>query len=387
MTMTEQGTHTIDLVRNAFREYYFRTKQVVEPANIAQREFGYSLFREKGMNRHISFGNMGELIATLVREAPADVYCSNAWYRFPTRAMQEKEWLGADLIFDIDGKDLDLPCVASHSYVTCTSCNYADRLQESKLPFACPSCKGTKSDQVSIPCAKCVEATKSELKGLIRFLTEDFGIDSRSIMTYFSGNNGFHVHVYDAQFGSLDAHARSDLAGYVAGAGLIPESIGVRKGAPGSVCVVKFPRGGIGYGWRKRIADKLKVEGSSTVRLYNTVANLGGYQSFRSELDRMARDIGIRIDAQVTSDVHRIFRMPGTLNGKSGLAKSRCLDIDSFVPSADACVLGDAMVSVKLKCPVKFRLRNKTYNLSKEKSELPTYAAVYLVCKQIAEAA
>ncbi|MGI0037197.1 MAG: DNA primase small subunit domain-containing protein, partial [Nitrososphaera sp.] len=318
-----------------------------------QREFGYSLFGQKGWIRHLSFSSMGALVATLVKEAPSDVYCSNAFYRFPTYAMQEKDWLGAFLIFDIDGKDLDLPCVPSHSYLSCTNCRSAEPLHEQESAFVCRSCGGSKADSVSIPCARCIEASKKELKKLIGFLTNDIGIDQRAIRTYFSGNNGFHIHVSDDQFAALDSPARSDLAGYISGAGLLPESVGVRKGNSDNLCVVKFPRGGISYGWRNKIAEKLKIDASSTLRLQHIVMQGGGYSSFKTGLDRITREMGVKIDAQVTTDVHRIFRMPGTLNGKSGLAKTLFVDADSFDPFRDSCVLGDNKVIVNLKCPVR----------------------------------
>jgi DNA primase small subunit len=114
-----------DAVRAAFREYYFRQAKMIEsPGEVEKREFGYMQFGGHGMVRHLSFRNTRELIATLITQVPSDVYCSNALYRFPTLPMQEKQWLGADLIFDIDGKDLHLPCVPSHSYPSCTNCGH-----------------------------------------------------------------------------------------------------------------------------------------------------------------------------------------------------------------------------------------------------------------------
>jgi DNA primase small subunit len=115
---------TISAIRKAFREYYFnQSKAIEEPPRMEQREFGYMHFGQVGMLRHLSFKSMKELDAMLVKEAPSDVYCSNAYYRFPTQQpMQEKQWLGADLIFDIDGKDLSMPCIPSHSYSICIEC-------------------------------------------------------------------------------------------------------------------------------------------------------------------------------------------------------------------------------------------------------------------------
>jgi DNA primase small subunit len=101
----------------------------------------------------------------------------------------------------------------------------------------------------------------------------------------------------------------------------------------------------------------------------------------------MTKEMGARIDPQVTTDVHRVFRMPGTLHSKSGLAKQKCADLDSFDPFTEACVLGTMDVKVKLKTHVKLKLKGKSFNLSKELEELPAYAAVYLVCKGLADAA
>src|SRR5690606_709205 len=111
------------------------------------------------------------------------------------------------------------------------------------------------------------------------------------------------------------------------------------------------------------------------------------YTAFKVDLDKTVRELGVRIDPQVTTDVHRVFRMPGTLNSKSGLAKIKCVDLDSFDPFVDACLIGDSKVVVKVKTPVKLKLKGKAFNMSKESAELPAYAAVYLICKGLAEAA
>lgn len=112
---------TASIVRSTFRGYYFKPDMIEAPDKIEQREFGYMQFGQVGMVRHLSFKSVKELTATIMKEVPSDIYCSNAYYRFPTYPMQEKQWLGADLIFDIDGKDLQLPCVPSHSYPVCAN--------------------------------------------------------------------------------------------------------------------------------------------------------------------------------------------------------------------------------------------------------------------------
>jgi DNA primase small subunit len=386
--MTESAlVRNAGIVRSAFRGYYFKPDMIEEPSKMEQREFGYMQFGQAGMVRHLSFKSIKELTATIMKEVPSDIYCSNAYYRFPTYPMQEKQWLGADLIFDIDGKDLHLPCVPSHSYPVCTNCGHASPpAPDERKEYSCPACGGKKADNVSIPCVRCINGSKKEVKRLVEFLTGDLGMRQGDIHVYFSGNNGFHVHVSDSAYIPLDPQARSDLVGYLSGSGLMAESVGVRKGNADNLFFIKFPKSGLAYGWRSRVASKLKIDSTSIIKLTHIVEQKGGYTPFKVDLDRMARDIGVRIDPQVTTDVHRVFRMPGTLNGKSGLAKMKCKDLDSFDPFVDACVLGESKVSVRLKAPVKLKLKNKPFSISKESAELPAYAAVYLICKGLAEA-
>jgi DNA primase small subunit len=385
------AARTISALKKAFREYYFKQAKVVEePIKMEQREFGYMQFGQPGMLRHLSFKSTKELDAVLVKEAPSDVYCSNAYYEYPTgQPMQEKNWLGADLIFDIDGKDLGMPCVPSHSYPVCIQCGAASppiHDEQRQRRYTCSSCGSNKADYVSIPCGKCIDGSKREARRLIDFLMLDIGLERSAITIYFSGNNGFHVHINDDGYVSLDPQARSDLVSYLSGNGLILESIGVRKTNTADLFFIKFPKSGLAYGWRKRIAEKLKIDMTSAIKFKNIVNQYGGYEAFKVELERLAKDIGVRIDPQVTTDVHRVFRMPGTLNSKSGLSKTRCSDLHSFDPFVDACLLGESVINISVKTPIKLRLKRNTFNISKESAELPAYAAAYLMCKGLAKA-
>lgn len=389
-------------VKTALREYYFNYSRMIEsPDQLEKREFGYSHFGASGMLRHMSFKNIGELIAILIKEVPSDVYCSNAYYRFPTAPMQEKEWLGADLIFDIDGKDLNLPCVPSHTFVVCNACGKVSppKLSEDSAlsdikrannlkpgqRSVCEFCKDeSKTEQVSIPCNDCVKSSKNQAKRLFDMLAGDLGIDKESISIYFSGNNGFHLHVSDKNFATLDSHARSDIASYLSGSGFMTESIGVRRA--GEKVLIRMPRSGLDYGWRNRVAKKLNIDNRSILRLDNLVKREGGYDGFKSSLGRLVREMGAVIDPHVTIDVHRIFRMPGTINSKSGLSKVKCTgNLDSFNPFVDACLLGDTEITLKTKTPLMFRMKGKKFDLKKESASLPGYAAVYLICKRLAD--
>jgi DNA primase small subunit len=382
MDNIKNSINDLSFVRNAFREYYFKYNELVEtPAKINEREFGYMMF-QSGMIRHLSFNNIKEVHATLIRDTPSDFYCSNAYYNFPTNAMQDKQWKGADLIFDIDAKDLQLACEASHRYSICKNCG--ELIQS--LVGRCSSCKNSGVRIESIPCSNCFASLKKEVKKLLQILTEEIGIGYDNISIYFSGNSGFHIYIYDPCFRLLDSRARSDLAGYILGNGIGPEVIGVRKLATGKFRI-KFPRTGLRYGWSMRLARKLGINTSSSSKLTNLVYRIGGFDSFSKYIIECAKEIGIKIDPQVTIDVHRIFRHSGTLNGKSGLSKLRCIDINTFDPLNDACLLNDNNVEVHVKpsdLKLKLKLKGHTFSIGQKKEWLPTYAAVYLICKGLA---
>ena len=388
ITSNKSTDQNIVLIRNAFREYYFRYSKNLEiPEHIEQHEFGYMQFGA-GMIRHLSFRNIGELLAMLIKEVPSDVYCSNAYYRFPTYTMQEKQWIGADLIFDIDAKDLHLPCEPTHSYFVCTNCS---DVQDSRNEL-CPSCNAGKLTQTILPCNKCNYALKKEVKHLADLLINDLGVKEQSIHVYFSGNNGYHIHVLDDEFHRLDSQARSDIVGYLMGNDIMAESIGIRKASSSPFSSssvadfsIKFPKSGIMYGWRQRLAKKLGIDQLSIPKLDKIVQQKGGYSGFKSELLKMAKEMGVRIDPMVTVDVHRVFRMAGTLNSKSGLTKIRCKEIESFDPLSDACFLTDREVNVNVKAPIKLKLKGQSFNLKKQTARLPAYTAIYLICKRLAQ--
>ena len=418
-----------ETLRRAFREYYFKHGNSIEcPKEINQREFGFRHFASDRepvrMIRHLTFASEGEILATAIREVPSDIYCSNAYYRFPSYPMKEKELVGADLIFDIDAKDLHLSCRNGHSYLICENCLQAIKNREGL--DRCQLCNSQNLVVESIPCNKCFDGTKNEVRRLLTVLIDDFGIDERSIHTYFSGNEGFHLYVVDPNFLNLDAQARSDISGYLLGKGLIPETIGVyrriggieNKKSTGTVrgterifddvlpsrnfhimapkrdekrdeqmnYSIKLPKSGLKYGWQMRLSKRLGIKDSSEKRLRNIVQQKGGYYSFKIELEKIGKELGINIDPQVTMDVHRVFRMPGTLNSKSGLAKTKCSDLESFNPLYEACRLSDSETKVKVNAPIEFTLKDQEFQVDEKTAFLPAYAAIYLVCKRLATA-
>src|SRR3989454_8905843 len=160
---------SVAAVESALKEYYFNRFDLIHvPTRPAQREFGYQKING-GMMRHIAIKDDKELHLLLMKEIPSDVYCSNAYYSFPNLPMAEKDWKGADLIFDIDAKDLALPCRKDHTVSKCTTCQNVSTGEQGK----CSLCSSTKFESASVICSNCISESKKEEKKLIDILTSD----------------------------------------------------------------------------------------------------------------------------------------------------------------------------------------------------------------------
>jgi DNA primase small subunit len=376
---TNTNVLNVSFLQDLFRRYYYSDSNIIPtPRSIEKHEFGYTLFNS-AMIRHLSFANRGELIARLVKEAPLDVFCSNSYYSFPMNSLQTKGWQGADLIFDIDLKDLNTACASKHSFYVCNACGAC--YTSSVTP--CSSCSESNFSSTSIPCNRCLLSLKTETRRLIEFLKQDLGILDENIEIFFSGNAGYHIHVDDPLFRELDSSSRADIVDYISGNGLLIDSFGVRKFKNGFQ--VKYPKSGILFGWRKRIAVDFGFNQVQVSKLTKIVESNGGYNGFKEKVTSTARYLGIRIDPQVTRDVHRIFRLASSINGKSSLIKAKVEDLESFNPFNSACVLGDEQVYIRSKVKVKIELNGRIFRIRDTVERLPAFVAAYLISKKLAD--
>lgn len=349
---------TLVFLRRVYREHYFKRHNLLEiPTQMQGREFGYIPFGG-GMIRHLSFKSPGELVAELVKQAPSSVYCSNAVYERPTLQMDEKGWLGAELIFDIDADSISTPCKAKHNWWFCGVCNKGGM---GAKPAKCPNCRSSGLSQVQWSCKECLDATKEHLKRLTAFLTRDFGVDKSQIHLYFSGNRGYHARVTDERFARADSQMRAELADYIRGNGLNPRFSPVEGN----------PAVGNPLGWKTRI-DRLMLSSPST----------HGKRQTEKLTEQIVNTNAAFIDESVTTDIHRVFRMPGTLHGNSGLLKMKVESIDDFDPQKDPVVLGRELVKTRIYFAPEFYLNGLRFGPYDSASvQIPIYAAVFLIAR------
>ncbi len=365
-------------LEDSFKKYYFEHFDLIRvPERTSEREFGYQKFNS-GMNRHISIKDDKELHLLFIQSIPSDVYCSNAYYSFPNLPMNEKDWKEADLIFDIDAKDLNLSCRENHTVSICNECN-----EVSKNSERCLKCNSTKIEKKSLSCKNCIDSSKTQVDNLKDILINDLAIDQENIHVYFSGNEGFHVYVYNSQFQQIGSRERSDLAGYIMFNGAIPETFGMKKFKPDKNSFPNLDE----KSWRGRFAKEFFGSKSNRSKVISKLVknSTNEYSSFQNTLQTMSEKIGVKIDPNVTMDIHRIFRLPGSINSKSGLTKIHCSDLTKFDPYSEASFLSDESVEVLANSPIEFSLKNKKFGpYANEKVTIPTYAAVYMICKKLA---
>jgi DNA primase small subunit len=327
---------TREYLQDRFGDYY-RGSAVALPPAANEREWGHIPWTPgtgTTMVRHQSQLDLGDVDDFLAREAPRHAYFSAARYTDPSAStMAKKGWQGADLVFDLD---------ADH------------------LPSIDP-------DEATY--AEMLAACKDALYRLLTFVEDDFGFDDVSVV--FSGGRGYHVHVRDDEIQDLDSDARREIVDYVLANGLDTDGL-IRIVSPGATNQRMLQTEG---GWGRRVhremvdlADELRemddddalarlteIDGIGDGRAETILGSLQANPDAIPEGNMEAGGPGIRllkdtlvervtetqtapIDEPVTTDTHRLIRLPKTLHGGSGLVVTPIDrdDLDIFDPLVDA---------------------------------------------------
>ena len=340
------------------------------------------------MRRHKAFTSIAEMQEYIQAMVPAHVYHSAAYYQHPgAPTMKEKNWEGADLIFDID---------ADH------------------LPV--------KTDSFKVM----LDAAKQEIIKLVGFLMDDFGFGEEKLHIAFSGGRGYHVHVRDPRVLSLDSAQRREIVDYLSGTGLDRDHIFKKKYVEGDdkkSKILVFPSESHG-GWGRlanrelirylqeltgdenpedRLMEFDKIGKKTAQKIINTVndpvhlellriGNFGALGSipakfWETALQQVIPHIGVHIDEPVTADIKRLIRAASSLHGKSGM-KVISLTVDElhrFEPLLDAVVFGDNEIKINVTRATTVEMMDEQFEVEEGANVLPEYAAIYLMCKGAAE--
>ncbi|MFX1319598.1 MAG: DNA primase small subunit domain-containing protein [Promethearchaeota archaeon] len=396
-----------------FADYYRNpTTPFTPPRQFESREFAFFWFDREGVFRHTNFVNPKELVEFISKEGPAHIFHSAAYYDIPDAPqMPLKGWRGADLVFDIDADHFDLPCQQQHDSWSCLDC---DHRGHGNRPEQCPRCNSTRVKAFKWMCEECLSHAKAEaIKIIENFLIPDMGLSTKDIMVVFSGHRGYHIHSIAPELHTLGSQERREIVDYISGTGIeyryhgfVEKSYGVPKGPDSN-----------SPGWEGKIAEGIQ-------RLFRNPQQLGYIPGLRANQIRLLQDdapaiykqltetppryitpkgvgqkawytitqyvvesLAAVVDEPVTTDIHRLIRLPGSLHGKTGflVKKLELSDLDNFDPFKDAQVFSGTTTVHVLNAPA-FTLNGKHYPPMREiKKELPLSAAMLLLCKGVAE--
>jgi len=269
---------TKQYLRKRFGDYY-QSSNLTLPPELKRREWGFIFFDELPevvMRRHKAFSRENEAFDYIRGMVPAHAYHSAAYYKFPGAAtMKEKQWQGADLIFDLDADHLP---IKARSY------------------------------------AEMLSNVKTETMKLLDFLLDDFGFPEDNISVVFSGGRGYHIHVRDSKVLALESAERREIVDYVSGTGLSTDFVFKpakhkvyddgkfkRKELDSSRKITSFEDKSGGFGWGKRISKYLvrflrDISIKDETEAQNQIAELmRNYYSTKPNYDTIPEDIANHI--------------------------------------------------------------------------------------------
>jgi len=384
MSNFSSQNESLEFLKNQFKSYY-ETSKIELPDRFGRREFAFVFFGGKGMFRHVAFDKKRTVTTFLQERAPQHVYYSSAYYKTPDAAkMQDKSWMGAELIFDLDSDHLP----------NAEKMGYVESLNKVKEEFF-----------------KLVED----------FLLGDFGFDERHLDLYFSGGRGYHCHVRDPKIFNLDSNERREIVDYITGRDIKDSLIfhdevtgikryGAKSFPSGKTLKMPTPNE---PGWKGRISrgvidivdeikqsedpiQKLREYGVKETDAEKLLQDLSEERVRRIKEGRLDQSKTIRkfflnsalrktavvmsageTDEPVTCDVKRLIRLPASLHGKTGLkvVKTTLDGLKKFDPLTDAVVFSDETIKIKL---------SEQFHLNEGEQEVPKYLAVFLIGRRMA---
>lgn len=374
-------------LKNMFQQYY-RTWEAGDVDLISSREIGFIPFFGS-MIRHRAVLNLNSLSIFARKNVPRHMYYSSAYYRRPEeKVMLEKQWLGAELIFDLDADHLA----------------GADRMTYSQILG---------------------EVKRHTERLVFKFLMDDLGFQEKDLKLFFSGGRGYHVHVVEDSVYPLSSDSRREIANYIRGEGFNP--FDVKRSMQETSERLN--------GWKLLIDEEimnfyrnLEQDTEKMEELHKVLGNsrtLGAYMNNLKKstnmpeglrkidlfskpgslkyrhmdqnddkvllyvLQRVKTENQCEIDEPVTTDTHRLIRMPNSLHGKTGL-KVKSININdfrSFDPLQETTVrqFSAMEVSVSVLKNYSIKLGGNSYNLEAGEAKIPGDIAVFLVAGKIAK--
>ncbi len=271
---------------------------------LSLREFGFALENKGQFTRHHQFITPDQLEDFLRRHAPYAAYVSTARYENPVKM---EKWLGAELVFDVDAKDLPLkPCSCTEGRV----------------------------------CERCLEEARHIIASIGDVLRSDLGLTH---LRYSYSGRGFHLRVLDESVQKLGREEREEVFIYVTG-GVVPSDLTLAFGyskvfrmhasrLATRLNVRELMQGGV----KRRVAQELmrrlnQVSSSLRQGRMEEIRRMEGIgERTLSQLLKLLAELNRKqADSRPTVDTKRVLRLPSSLHSGVSMKCVEIRKIDDF---------------------------------------------------------
>ncbi len=288
--------------------------------SLSKREFGIDHDGMGPRDRYNKFETPEELSNYLRKRAPFAVYCSVSFYERPEK---REGWEKAELVFDIDAKELTIK-----------------------------ACCGTGE-----VCERCLARAKEVAKEVEALLREDLALSP--IYLSYSGR-GYHIRVQNEDIMAEGAEVRANIFDFIKDRLYTPPKEMLDPPVVISPLTKKIMHSLIGEGGKSEILIKnvsgigektakkifensenilADIDNDRVRELKNTFGERIGEKKKKSTenfLERIYLGHINLIDAKVTVDIKRILRLPSSLHSKISMKCVEIKDIEKFDPEKDA---------------------------------------------------
>lgn len=267
---------------------------------ITEREFAFDHDGNGYNDRYKAFDTVGEFADFLIKNFPYAVCTSVSYYSKPKN---REDWKGAELVFDIDAKDL-----------------------------AVKNCE-CKEGNV---CENCLSEAKEIVLNIKDTIIDDLGI--KRLFLVYSGR-GYHLRAVDKEV--LPIERRSEILEYVTGSKR-PKDLYLSHGYPAvyrKMFILTFNKmKEKDLPFSKNITDTLLSDKEIIISKLETCH--ADFLDIKGIGDKTKNDLlshieqinASLVDGKVTVDVKRILRLPSTLHSKVSMKCVEIKNIDNFDP-------------------------------------------------------
>ncbi|MEE9474801.1 MAG: DNA primase catalytic subunit PriS [Candidatus Hydrothermarchaeaceae archaeon] len=287
--------------------------------SLSRREFGFDHDGTGPKDRYNKFETPDALADFLQKRAPFAVYCSVSFYERPDK---REGWEKAELVFDIDAKELTIK-----------------------------SCCG-----IGEVCEICLDNARKVAMEVVRLLKEDLALDP--IYISYSGR-GYHLRIHDKDVMPEEAVVRANIFDYIRDRLFTPPKAmldppvkispltkeimhSLIEDGTSERLIINVP--GIGEKTAKKIFENSKniladIDNNRVRELRNTFGEKIGEKNKKST-ENFLKNVYMGyinlMDAKVTVDTKRILRLPPSLHSKISMKCIEIKDLDNFDPLKDA---------------------------------------------------